>query len=69
MMFQIKKIKLKILYIFFIVLSLNLFFFSTDKIFSKSFDIENVDISRPFDINFDKRYFEIQSTVNYYRIN
>jgi len=54
MMFQIKKIKLKILYIFFIVLSLNLFFFSTDKIFSKSFDIENVDISRPFEINFDK---------------
>ena len=53
-MFQIKKNKLKILYIFFIVLSLNLFFFSTDKIFSKSFDIENVDISRPFEINFDK---------------
>ena len=54
MMFQIKKSKLKILYIFFIVLSLNLFFFSTDKIFSKSFDIENVDISRPFEMNFDK---------------
>ncbi len=53
-MFKIKKNKLKILYIFFIVLSLNLFFFSTDKIFSKSFDIENVDISRPFQINFDK---------------
>tara|TARA_B100000575_G_scaffold273988_1_gene257376 strand:- start:1405 stop:2484 length:1080 start_codon:yes stop_codon:yes gene_type:complete len=54
MIFQIKKSKLKILYIFFIVLSLNLFFFSTDKVFSKSFDIQNVDISRPFEINFDK---------------
>ncbi len=54
MIFKIKKNIPKILYIFFILLSLNIFFFSTDKIFAKSFDIENIDISRPFEINFDK---------------
>ena len=54
MIFKIKKSILKILYIFFILLSLNIFFFSTDKIFAKSFDIENIDISRPFEMNFDK---------------
>ena len=54
MIFKIKKSLLKILYIFFILLSLNIFFFSTDKIFAKSFDIKNIDISRPFEINFDK---------------
>ena len=54
MIFKIKKSIPKILYIFFVALSLNIFFFSTDKIFAKSFDIENIDISRPFEINFDK---------------
>ena len=54
MIFKIKKSIPKILYIFFILLSLNIFFFSTDKIFAKSFDIENIDISRPFEMNFDK---------------
>ena len=54
MIFKIKKSILKILYIFFILLSLNIFFFSTAKIFAKSFDIENIDISRPFEMNFDK---------------
>jgi len=44
----------KFLYIFFITLSLNIFFFSTEKIEAKSFDVENIDISRPFEINFDK---------------
>ncbi len=44
----------KILYIFFIFLSLNLFFFSTEKVYSKSFDIKNIEISRPFEINFNK---------------
>ena len=53
-MFKIKKSIFKILYIFFVLLSLNIFFFSTDKIFAKSFDIENIDISRPFEMNFDK---------------
>ncbi len=54
MIFKIKKSIPKILYIFFILLSLNIFFFSTDKIFAKSFDIKNIDISRPFEMNFDK---------------
>ena len=53
-MLKKKKYNLKILYIFFISLSLNIFFFSTEKIEAKSFDIENIDISRPFEINFNK---------------
>tara|TARA_B100001057_G_scaffold447938_1_gene487819 strand:- start:167 stop:1246 length:1080 start_codon:yes stop_codon:yes gene_type:complete len=44
----------KILYIFFVILSLNIFFFSTDKVDAKSFDINNINISRPFEINFNK---------------
>ena len=44
----------KVLYIFFLFLSLNIFFFSTDKIKAKSFEINDIDISRPFQINFDK---------------
>ena len=44
----------KNLYIFFITLSLNIFFFSTVKSDVKSFDINNIDISRPFEINFNK---------------
>ena len=44
----------KILYIFFITLSLFLFFFSTDKVEAKSFNIENIEVSKPFEINFDK---------------
>ena len=54
MVFKIKINKFKILYIFFLILSLNIFFFSTEKVFSKSFDVKNIDISRPFEINFDK---------------
>ncbi len=54
MIIKIKKFYLKFLYIFFIILSLNIFFFSTEKIEAKSFDIENIDISRPFEINFNK---------------
>ena len=45
---------LKILYIFFIFQSLFIFFFSTGKIQAKSFDIKDIEISRPFEINFDK---------------
>ena len=44
----------KFLYIFFIFLSLNIFFFSTVKSEGKAFDINNIDISRPFEINFNK---------------
>ena len=54
MIIKKKKYNLKFLYIFFITLSLNIFFFSTEKIEAKSFDIENIDISRPFEINFNK---------------
>ena len=54
MIFKITLNKLKILYIFFLILSLNTFFFSTKKVFSKSFNVKNIDISRPFEINFDK---------------
>jgi len=49
-----KIIHLKVLYIYFIFLSLNIFFFSTVKLNAKSFDIENIDISRPFKIDFNK---------------
>ena len=44
----------KILYNFFLFLSLFIFFFSTDKVQGKSFDINNIEISRPFEMNFDK---------------
>ena len=54
MKINIKKIHFKILYIFFLTLSLNIFFFSTDKIEVKAFEIDNIDVSRPFEINFDK---------------
>ncbi len=45
---------LKNLYIFFLFLSLIIFFFSTDNVQGKPFDINNIEISRPFEINFDK---------------
>ena len=44
----------KNLYIFFIILSLNIFFFSTVKLYAKAFKVENIEISEPFEINFDK---------------
>ena len=45
----------KSLYIFFLFLSLNIFFFSTTKAEGKAFKIDNIEISEPFEINFDKR--------------
>ncbi len=45
---------LKNLYIFFAFLSLVIFFFSTIKVEAKSFNIDNIEISKPFEINFDK---------------
>ena len=44
----------KFLYIFFLFLSLNIFFFSTDKCEAKAFNVDNINISRPFEINFNK---------------
>ncbi len=44
----------KSLYNFFLFLSLSIFFFSTAKVQGKAFDINNVEISKPFEINFSK---------------
>ena len=44
----------KILYIFFVILSLNIFFFSTTKVLAKSFEINDIEISKPFENNFNK---------------
>ena len=45
MMFQFKMHFLNKLYILFIILALNIFFFSTVKAQAKSFDINNIEIS------------------------
>ncbi len=42
------------LYIFFCILALIIFFFSTEKVRAKSFEINNIEISKPFKKNFDK---------------
>ena len=54
MISKYKLIHFKILYIFFVFLSLNIFFFSTDKVEGKAFDINNIKISKPFEMDFDK---------------
>ena len=46
----------KNLYIFFIFLSLIIFFFSTEKLDAKAFNINNIEISKPFEINFNKNF-------------
>ena len=53
-MLTINKIFTKQLYNFILLLSLILFFFSTTKVQAKAFEIDNIEISRPFEINFDK---------------
>jgi len=45
---------IKRLYIFFSTLALIIFFFSTEPVKAKSFEIDNIEISQPFEINFDK---------------
>ena len=45
---------LKTLYILFIVLALNIFFFSTTNLSAKSFLIEEIEISEPLDMDFNK---------------
>ncbi len=42
------------LYIFFILLALNIFFFSTIKVEANSFEVKDIEISKPFENNFDK---------------
>lgn len=49
-----KKIHLNFLYIFFTFLSLLIFFFSTGKVQAKAFEIDNIEISKPFEMKFDK---------------
>ena len=44
----------KFLYIFFLFLLLTIFFFSTAKSEAKAFDIDNINISQPFELNFNK---------------
>ncbi len=47
-------IHLKNIYIFLIFLSLTIFFFSTAKLEAKPFDIKDIEISKPFKLDFDK---------------
>ena len=47
-------IHLKNIYIFFILLSLSIFFFSTAELKAKPFHIKNIEISKPFMLSFDK---------------
>ena len=54
MLAKYKMFHSKILYIFFAFLSLNIFFFSTTNVEGKAFDIKDIEISKPFEINFDK---------------
>ena len=64
---------LKTLYIFLITLSLSIFFFSTIKVNAKTFSIDNIEISKPFEIKFDKNqiidqgfdkaFFELMSLI------
>ena len=42
------------LYIFFSILALIIFFFSTKEVKAKSFEINDIEISKPFEIDFDK---------------
>ncbi len=45
---------IKRLYIFFSTIALIIFFFSTEVVKAKSFEINDIEISQPFEINFDK---------------
>lgn len=54
MEFKINKPKLKTLYIFFLIVALYNFFFSTGKTDIKAFDVENIELSQPFEIDFNK---------------
>ncbi|MBD1141251.1 hypothetical protein IDH20_03705 [Pelagibacterales bacterium SAG-MED39] len=49
-----KFIHLKFLYIFFVFLSLIIFFFSTTKVQGKPFEVNEIEVSRPFQIDFNK---------------
>jgi len=54
MKFNFKFIFFKKLYIYFCFLVLLNIFFSTDNIQAKTFSIDDIEISTPFEMNFDK---------------
>ena len=54
MKFYFKFFSYKKLYIHFCILSFLNIFFSTDNIYAKTFSIKDIEISTPFEINFDK---------------
>ena len=54
MKFNLKFVTFQKLYIFFYFLALINIFFSTENIYAKTFPINNIEISTPFEINFDK---------------
>ena len=54
MRFNIKIFNLRRLYNFFLILALLNIFFSTNNVYSKTFFINDIEISTPFEINFNK---------------
>ncbi len=54
MVFKFNMHYLRNIYIFFAFLSLNIFFFSTSELKANSFEINNIEISKPFENNFNK---------------
>ena len=54
MRFNIKLFNCKRLYIHFCILALLNIFFSTENILAKTFSVNDVEISTPFEINFNK---------------
>ncbi len=54
MAFKYKIIHSKLLYIFLTYISLILFFFSTTKVEGKAFEINNIEITMPFEMEFNK---------------
>ena len=44
----------KTIFVFFVIISLFIFFFSTDRVKAKAFEINNVEISKPFKLEFNK---------------
>tara|TARA_B100000902_G_scaffold209990_1_gene199826 strand:+ start:196 stop:1275 length:1080 start_codon:yes stop_codon:yes gene_type:complete len=54
MKFNFKIVSFQKLYIYFCFLALINIFFSTENIYAKTFLINNIEISTPFEINFDK---------------
>ncbi len=54
MKFNFKNVTLLKLYIYFGLLALINIFFSTENIYARTFTVNNIEISTPFEINFDK---------------